>query len=187
MARRNSPSVNAVRYLLFLVGVLFLSSKSSGSFDSIDAVAVAFVIVGFPYFLFGLLFRFVGLLFRLFFFPFRFIGWLLGLCSIVKRKPAPLPQKPQSPQRQKRLKRLAPLPRTVDMRYVPDEFDLDEDDIDEFDTEDDEDDAEWGSEPATYRQLGFIRHLGGNPPEGLTKGDASEMIDALLAKKRAET
>lgn len=44
--------------------------------------------------------------------------------------------------------------------------------------------VEWGDDPATDKQLGFIRHLGGNPPDGLTKSAASEMIDALLARKR---
>ena len=29
--------------------------------------------------------------------------------------------------------------------------------------------VEWGDDPATDKQLGFIRHLGGNPPDGLTK------------------
>ena len=47
--------------------------------------------------------------------------------------------------------------------------------------------VEWGDDPATDRQLGFIRHLGGNPPDGLTKSAASDMIDALLAKKRGRT
>ena len=44
--------------------------------------------------------------------------------------------------------------------------------------------VEWGDDPATDKQLGFIRHLGGNPPKGLTKGAASEMIESLLAEKR---
>ena len=44
--------------------------------------------------------------------------------------------------------------------------------------------VEWADTPATDKQLGFIRHLGGNPPDGLTKSAASDMIDALLAKKR---
>lgn len=47
--------------------------------------------------------------------------------------------------------------------------------------------VEWGDDPATDKQLGFIRHLGGNPPDGLTKSAASEMIDALLARKRGRT
>lgn len=47
--------------------------------------------------------------------------------------------------------------------------------------------VEWGDDPATDKQLGFIRHLGGNPPDGLTKSAASDMIDALLAKKRGRT
>ena len=47
--------------------------------------------------------------------------------------------------------------------------------------------VEWGDEPATDKQLGFIRHLGGNPPDGLTKSAASDMIDALLAEKRGRT
>lgn len=46
--------------------------------------------------------------------------------------------------------------------------------------------VEWADELATDKQLGFIRHLGGNPPEGLTKGAASEMIDALLLEKDEE-
>ena len=47
--------------------------------------------------------------------------------------------------------------------------------------------VEWDDEPATDKQLGFIRHLGGNPSDGLTKSSASKMIDELLAKKRART
>lgn len=47
--------------------------------------------------------------------------------------------------------------------------------------------VEWGDDPATDKQLGFIRHLGGNPPDGLTKSAASDMIDALLAKKQGRT
>ena len=47
--------------------------------------------------------------------------------------------------------------------------------------------VEWADTPATDKQLGFIRHLGGNPPDGLTKSAASEMIDALLARKRGRT
>lgn len=47
--------------------------------------------------------------------------------------------------------------------------------------------VEWGDDPATEKQLGFIRHIGGKPPKGLTKGAASEMIDALLAEKRGRT
>ena len=43
--------------------------------------------------------------------------------------------------------------------------------------------VEWGDDPATDKQLGFIRHLGGNPPEGLTKSAASDMIDRLLQEK----
>ena len=43
--------------------------------------------------------------------------------------------------------------------------------------------VEWGDDPATDKQLGFIRHLGGNPPDGLTKGAASDMIDRLLQEK----
>jgi hypothetical protein len=46
--------------------------------------------------------------------------------------------------------------------------------------------VEWADTPATDKQLGFIRHLGGNPPDGLTKSAASDMIDALLAKKRGQ-
>ena len=46
--------------------------------------------------------------------------------------------------------------------------------------------VEWADTPATEKQLGFIRHLGGNPPEGLTKSAASEMIDALLLEKDEE-
>jgi hypothetical protein len=46
--------------------------------------------------------------------------------------------------------------------------------------------AEWGDEPATDKQLGFIRHLGGDPPDDLTKGEASEMIDALLVDKNEQ-
>ena len=42
---------------------------------------------------------------------------------------------------------------------------------------------EWGEEPATDKQIGFIRHLGGNPPNELTKREASELIDRLLAEK----
>ncbi len=47
--------------------------------------------------------------------------------------------------------------------------------------------VEWGDEPATDKQLGFIRHVGGKPPDGLTKSAASDMIDALLAEKRGRT
>ena len=47
--------------------------------------------------------------------------------------------------------------------------------------------VEWGDVPATEKQLGFIHHLGGNPPKGLTKSAASDMIDALLAEKRGRT
>lgn len=47
--------------------------------------------------------------------------------------------------------------------------------------------VEWGDNPATDKQLGFIRHLGGNPPNGLTKSEASDMIDALLVRKRGRT
>lgn len=74
MAQRNSPSVNAIRYFLCLVGILML--LDSGPAD--NPVAVAFVVVGFPYFLFGLLFR-------LFCLPFRFVVWLLRLFGIGKR------------------------------------------------------------------------------------------------------
>ena len=43
--------------------------------------------------------------------------------------------------------------------------------------------SEWGDDPATDKQLGFIRHLGGNPPDDLTKSQASELIDALMLQK----
>ena len=133
MARRNSPTVNAVRYFLFAVGALLLLGKKPGTFDTMDAWAVAFVIVGFPYFLLDLAARpFVWL--------FRFVVWLLRLFGIVKRKPAPVPQVKVT--------------------------------------------VEWADTPATDKQLGFIRHLGGNPPDGLTISAASDMIDALLAEKR---
>jgi hypothetical protein len=35
---------------------------------------------------------------------------------------------------------------------------------------------------ATSNQLKYIRDLGGNPPEGITKDDASELIQQLLAR-----
>lgn len=46
--------------------------------------------------------------------------------------------------------------------------------------------SEWGDDPATDNQLGFIRHLGGTPSDGMTKSQASEMIDALLLQKDVE-
>ena len=136
MARRNSPTVNAVRYFLFAVGVLLLIGKGSREMGMVDAFALAFVIVGFPYFL-------LDLVVRLFVWLFRFVVWLLRLFGIVKRKPAPVPQVKVA--------------------------------------------VEWADTPATDKQLGFIRHLGGNPPDGLTKSAASDMIDALLAEKRGRT
>lgn len=44
--------------------------------------------------------------------------------------------------------------------------------------------VEWGEEPATDRQIGFIRHLGGKPTKGMTKSEASFLIEDLLAKRR---
>ena len=131
MARRNSPTVNGVRYFLFVVGALILFGSNSFEFDGLDALAVAFVIVGFPYFVLE--------------WAFRLVAWVLGLFGIGKRKPqaAPVPQ----------------------MKVT----------------------VEWADTPATDKQLGFIRHLGGNPPDGLTKSAASDMIDALLAKKQGRT
>lgn len=43
--------------------------------------------------------------------------------------------------------------------------------------------SEWGDDPATEKQLGFLSYLGGNPSKGMTKSQASEMIDALLLQK----
>jgi len=40
-------------------------------------------------------------------------------------------------------------------------------------------------EPATERQLEFIRILGGTPPSGLSKWDASELIDQLKQRPPA--
>ena len=131
MARRNSPTVNGVRYFLFVVGALILFGSNSFEFDGLDALAVAFVIVGFPYFVLE--------------WAFRLVAWLLGLFGIGKHKPQAAP--------------------VSQMRVT----------------------VEWGDDPATDKQLGFIRHLGGNPPDGLTKSAASEMIDALLARKRGRT
>lgn len=132
MARRNSPTVNGVRYFLFVVGalILFGSNSSSSELDGVDALAVAFVIVGFPYFVLE--------------WAFRLVAWVLGLFGIGKRK-----------------RQAAP---TLQTRVT----------------------VEWADTPATEKQLGFIRHLGGNPPEGLTKSAASEMIDALLLEKDEE-
>jgi hypothetical protein len=42
-------------------------------------------------------------------------------------------------------------------------------------------------DPATQRQLDYIRALGGNPPVGLSKWDASDMIDQLLEKPMASS
>lgn len=39
---------------------------------------------------------------------------------------------------------------------------------------------DWENEPATEKQIGYILHMGGHPPDGLTKSDASSMIDRLL-------
>lgn len=128
MARRNSPTVNGVRYFLFVVGALILFGSNSFEFDGLDALAVAFVIVGFPYFVLE--------------WAFRLVAWVLGLFGIGKRKPQAAP--------------------VSQMRVT----------------------VEWGDDPATDKQLGFIRHLGGNPSDGLTKSAASDMIDALLAEKR---
>lgn len=137
MARRGSFSAtfNGVRYLLFALGVLLLigsSAKTDGqASDDLLAFAWFCVVVGFP--------------FPLLVLPFRFVVWLLDLFGIGKRKPqaAPVPQVKVT--------------------------------------------VEWADTPATDKQLGFIRHLGGNPPDGLTKSAASEMIDALLARKRGRT
>ena len=137
MARRGSFSAtfNGVRYLLFALGVLLLigaNVKTDGqASDDLLAFAWFCVVVGFP--------------FPLLVLPFRFVSWLLRLFGIGKRKPQAAP--------------------VSQMRVT----------------------VEWGDDPATDKQLGFIRHLGGKPPKGLTKGAASEMIDALLAEKRGRT
>lgn len=41
--------------------------------------------------------------------------------------------------------------------------------------------------PATEKQLSFIRRLGGLPPVGINKADASDLIDALVAAPQAST
>jgi hypothetical protein len=38
--------------------------------------------------------------------------------------------------------------------------------------------------PATEKQIGFLRKLGGTPTPGMTAGEASAAIDALLKAKR---
>jgi hypothetical protein len=134
MARRGSFSAtfNGVRYLLFAFGLLLIvgSCQKTEGRTSDDLLAFAWfcVVVGFP--------------FPLLVLPFRFVSWLLRLFGIGKRKPQAAP--------------------VSQMRVT----------------------VEWGDDPATDKQLGFIRHLGGNPPDGLTKSAASDMIDALLAEKR---
>lgn len=40
-------------------------------------------------------------------------------------------------------------------------------------------------EPATEKQFEYLRDLGMNPPEGLSKDSASKLIDDALAKKAA--
>lgn len=40
--------------------------------------------------------------------------------------------------------------------------------------------------PATAKQIKYIKNLGGNPNEGITKEEASRMIDELRGKKNAE-
>lgn len=48
-----------------------------------------------------------------------------------------------------------------------------------------EDEAEprWTRDPATARQIDYIIALGGQVEEGMTKGEASKMIDALLDRR----
>ncbi len=43
--------------------------------------------------------------------------------------------------------------------------------------------GDWRSDPVTQRQLSFIRELGGNANERMTKGAASELIDDLLERR----
>lgn len=43
--------------------------------------------------------------------------------------------------------------------------------------------ATWRKDPITARQLEYIRVLGGSAHEGMTKGDASIVIDDLLARR----
>lgn len=43
-----------------------------------------------------------------------------------------------------------------------------------------------GEEPATDRQLQYLKRLGVNPKEGLSKQEASGLIDEALAEKEAE-
>lgn len=123
MARRTKLSINAMRYILFAFGAMFLYGHRSQDWGSVDIWALAVVIACFPYGLIALVFR-----------PFR------------KRKPVPVPR-------------------------VRVEVSCETSGV------------AWGDELATEKQLGFIRHLGGDPPEGLTKSAASEMIDALLVDK----
>lgn len=83
MARRGcfSSTFNGVRYLLFALGVLLLigsSGKTDGqASDDLLAFAWFCVVVGFP--------------FPLLVLPFRFVVWLLGLFGIGKRKPQAAP------------------------------------------------------------------------------------------------
>jgi hypothetical protein len=40
------------------------------------------------------------------------------------------------------------------------------------------------AQPATQRQLGYLRKLGVEVPEGLTRAEASALIDRALERKR---
>lgn len=42
----------------------------------------------------------------------------------------------------------------------------------------------WKADPATDKQISFIHDLGGATYEGMTKGEASTLIDSLLAARR---
>ena len=58
-----------------------------------------------------------------------------------------------------------------------------------LDREDNDENPDWQSDTATERQLDYIANLGGTPRKGMTKGEASEYIDALRGKnpRSAET
>lgn len=49
--------------------------------------------------------------------------------------------------------------------------------------DDDDTSAPWKGHPATARQIAYVVDLGGTPTPGMTKGDASELIDRLLERR----
>lgn len=46
--------------------------------------------------------------------------------------------------------------------------------------------ASWRKKPASEKQLGLLRYLGVNPPEGLRAGDASNLIDTAMASRKLD-